>query len=287
VNYYQRHIGDYIKDTAHLSLLEHGVYVRLLDVYYSRESGIADAEAARLVGARSEDERAALETVLNEFFVLADGLWTHSRCEREIEQFKAKAEKAASSARKRWHSEGNAKAMPTHSERMANAVPTQCEGNAPINQEPITNNQESASALSARAARPRQTEMPEDFAVTDRVKCWAAEKGYDRLGEHLDAFRRKVAANGYTAVSWDDKFMEAIREDWAKLRGRTSTGAAPPPERSDAAWHDSVAGIRTKGVELGVGDWDQAAAEVGNAPQWPTYRAKVFRAAGHVPARGH
>lgn len=152
MNYYQRHIGDYLKDTAHLSLLEHGVYGRLLDVYYSRESGIADAEAARLVGARSEDERAALETVLNEFFVLADGLWTHSRCEREIEQFKAKAEKAASSARKRWHSEGNAKAMPTHSERMANAVPTQCEGNAPINQEPITNNQERTNVRSARAS---------------------------------------------------------------------------------------------------------------------------------------
>ena len=138
-----------------------------------------------------------------------------------------------------------------------------------------------------RATRPRQTAMPEDFAVTDQVKRWAAEKGYDRLGEHLDAFRRKVAANGYTAVSWDDKFMEAIREDWAKLRGRTSTGAAPPPERSDSAWHESVAGIRTKGVELGVGDWDQAASEVGKAPPWPTYRAKVFQAAGHVPAREH
>jgi uncharacterized protein YdaU (DUF1376 family) len=32
VNYYERHIGDYLKDTAHLSLLEHGIYTRLLDV---------------------------------------------------------------------------------------------------------------------------------------------------------------------------------------------------------------------------------------------------------------
>ena len=32
--------------------------------------------------------------------------------------------------------------------------------------------------------------------------------------------------------------MEAVREDWAKLRGRAPNGAAPPPDRpltSDAA----------------------------------------------------
>lgn len=153
MNYYQRHIGDYLKDTAHLSLLEHGVYGRLLDVYYSRECGIDDAEAARLVGARSDEERKALETILNEFFVLEAGIWTHGRCDKEIAQFRAKAEKAASSARKRWQSDGNANAMRTHSERSADAVPTQCEGNAPINQEPRTNNQDSANALSARVTQ--------------------------------------------------------------------------------------------------------------------------------------
>ena len=48
MNYYERHIGDYLKDTAHLSLLEHGVYSRLLDVYYTRESPIPAADAERL-----------------------------------------------------------------------------------------------------------------------------------------------------------------------------------------------------------------------------------------------
>jgi hypothetical protein len=48
VNYYERHIGDYLKDTAHLSLLEHGIYTRLLDVYYTRECPIPKAEVSRL-----------------------------------------------------------------------------------------------------------------------------------------------------------------------------------------------------------------------------------------------
>ena len=84
VNFYKRHIGDYLKDTAHLSLLEHGVYTRLLDVYYTRESGIPDDQASRLIGARSKDECAALKIVLGEFFKLVDGMWMQDRCEREI-----------------------------------------------------------------------------------------------------------------------------------------------------------------------------------------------------------
>lgn len=84
MNFYKRHIGDYLKDTAHLTLLEHGVYSRLLDVYYTRESGIPDAQAARLIGARGKEETAALKVVLDEFFELVDGTWIQDRCEREI-----------------------------------------------------------------------------------------------------------------------------------------------------------------------------------------------------------
>ena len=54
INYYKRHIGDYMKDASHLSLLEHGVYMRLLDVYYTRESAVPVDHAARLFGARSK-----------------------------------------------------------------------------------------------------------------------------------------------------------------------------------------------------------------------------------------
>ncbi|WP_256946651.1 MULTISPECIES: YdaU family protein [Burkholderia] len=84
MNFYKRHIGDYLKDTAHLSLLEHGVYTRLLDVYYTREAGIPDDQAARLIGARARDELSALKVVLGEFFELVDGTWVQQRCEREI-----------------------------------------------------------------------------------------------------------------------------------------------------------------------------------------------------------
>ena len=126
MNYYERHIGDYLKDTAHLSLLEHGIYTRLLDVYYTRETAIPADQAARLIGARSKEEREAMDAVLAEFFVLVDGAFVQQRCEREIERYGDKQRKAKASADARWRGRekpesSNADAMRTHSERMPDA----------------------------------------------------------------------------------------------------------------------------------------------------------------------
>lgn len=94
MNYYKRHIGDYAAATRHLSLLEHGVYCLMLDVYYTSEKALpVDTRAVqRLVNARTEDERAGVEVVLQEFFELhADG-WHQARCDKEIHHKQAKGE---------------------------------------------------------------------------------------------------------------------------------------------------------------------------------------------------
>ena len=76
----------------------------------------------------------------------------------------------------------------------------------------------------------RKTRIPPDFGVSERVRKWADAKGYGMLEQHLEALKRKCAANDYKKLSWDDFFMEAIREDWAKLRARALNGSAPPPD---------------------------------------------------------
>lgn len=144
MNYYERHIGDYLKDTAHLSLLEHGIYTRLLDVYYTRESALPDEQVARLIGARSKEEKDALQAVLAEFFVKTEAGWYQDRCNREIARYQEKQSKARSSANARWgakppQSDGNANAS-------ANALRTHCEGNAPNHQTPDTSIKTSSSS---------------------------------------------------------------------------------------------------------------------------------------------
>lgn len=63
----------------------------------------------------------------------------------------------------------------------------------------------------------RKTPLPDDFAISDNVKAWASKKGHSRLPEHLESFKSKCKANGYQYVDWDAAFMEAIRNDWARL----------------------------------------------------------------------
>lgn len=94
MNYYERHLGDYAKDAGHLTMLEHGAYTLLLDRYYTTEQGIPAEQAHRVCRARTEDERAAVDIVLAEFFVLEDGAWKHTRVEREITKMQAKVKAA-------------------------------------------------------------------------------------------------------------------------------------------------------------------------------------------------
>jgi uncharacterized protein YdaU (DUF1376 family) len=87
VNYYERHLGDYAKDAGHLSMLEHGAYTLLLDRYYTTEQPIPADQAHRVCRARTKEERAAVDAVLAEFFVLVDGAWKSGRADREIAQY--------------------------------------------------------------------------------------------------------------------------------------------------------------------------------------------------------
>ena len=84
-----------------------------------------------------------------------------------------------------------------------------------------------AAPSPVKKAKKAKTPLQDDFSVSDAVKAWAGKAGYDRLDEHLDAFKRKAAANGYAYVNWDAAFMEAVREDWAKLR--TTRNGSPAP----------------------------------------------------------
>ena len=74
MNYYERHLGDYAKETTHLSILEHGAYCLLLDRYFITEHGIPQGQEFRVSRAHTKEERSAIESVLSEFFVLRDGM---------------------------------------------------------------------------------------------------------------------------------------------------------------------------------------------------------------------
>lgn len=129
MNYYEHHLGDYAQATAHLSFVEDAAYSRLIRKYYAQEKPLpADLAATqRLVGARTKEEKEAVETVLSEFFELRDDGWHNKRCDEEIARYLDKQIKAKRSAKARWdpdgaQCDGNANAMRTHSEGNADGM---------------------------------------------------------------------------------------------------------------------------------------------------------------------
>ena len=92
MNYYKRHLGDYARDTGHLTALEHGIYTLLLDWYYVNECPIPFEKAVRI--ARGNPEQTQM--VLDEFFKRQETGqkgWIHSRADREIQEYRIKAER--------------------------------------------------------------------------------------------------------------------------------------------------------------------------------------------------
>lgn len=94
MNYYPHHIGDYLKDTAHLTMIEDGAYRRLIDLYYLHEQPLPaeKRQVYRLARASSTAERKAIDTILGEYFSLGDDGWMHRRCEEELSRSRGKAE---------------------------------------------------------------------------------------------------------------------------------------------------------------------------------------------------
>jgi uncharacterized protein YdaU (DUF1376 family) len=108
MNWYPHYPGDYTRDTAHLSLVQHGAYRLLLDHYYSTASPLPSEASTlyRICRAFDEGERNAVDFVISQFFELrADG-HHNSRADRQLviqdEQHRRLSEGARKTNAKRW-----------------------------------------------------------------------------------------------------------------------------------------------------------------------------------------
>jgi len=134
--FYVRHLGDYTRDTGHLTLPEQGVYTMLLDRFYATEKPFSEREAMQVCRPRNKVEREAVHRILDDFFLKTSSGYVNKRALREIERMHAKRLKAKESAETRW--------MRTHSERNANGMLSN-------NQYPITKSAK-VSTLPANSA---------------------------------------------------------------------------------------------------------------------------------------
>lgn len=155
MHYYQHNIGDYRRDTSHLSMLEHGAYRLLMDWHYLSEEPIPKEtnEVYRRLSARTEDERVAIQTVLKDYFEIGENGYFQGRCIAEIDAYRAKAKRAMTNGKLGGRPPKTKEvilANPEKTTSQANSIT-----NKPIN--PLTNKVSKDTSADAR--------MPDDLDV--------------------------------------------------------------------------------------------------------------------------
>lgn len=85
MNFYKHYIGDFQRDTGHLSLTERGAYLALIHHYYATEKPLPAGHDAlcRIAGAFTTVERKAVKVAMAFFTVVESGLM-HNRIEAEL-----------------------------------------------------------------------------------------------------------------------------------------------------------------------------------------------------------
>lgn len=213
---YQHNIKTFNNATRHLTRVERSLYRDLIELYYDTEQPLPADDfdrLARRVLAVSEEEKAALQYVLDEFFVKTGNVYSHDYCDETIEKFhtattaKAKAGKASAEARKKKAASRKAGRSDkqeqdlTDDEQALNDSSTDEQRN-PTNQKPETRNQ-----LNKKNNKKRK--LPSDFQLTEllsrrAVNYWR-EQGREDLNPvgQFDQFRAHHKAKGSTMMDWD------------------------------------------------------------------------------------
>lgn len=85
MNFIKLFIGDYLRDTGHLSIAEHGAYLLMLQHFYATEKPLPVGKALhRLLRAESKTDRDAIDAIARLFWIEMDGGLVNQRGLKEF-----------------------------------------------------------------------------------------------------------------------------------------------------------------------------------------------------------
>jgi uncharacterized protein YdaU (DUF1376 family) len=235
MNYYERHLGDYAKDTAHLTMIEHGAYCLLLDRYYGTDKGIPVDQAHRIARARTKDEKLAVDAVLTEFFRMADGVWINKRAEEEIEKAFVKINAAKENGKKG----GRPKKINPEDEKETQEKPTglfvgsESETQQKAHQSPVTSHQTNTGDIPSPISNPALTHGDDEkpSSPAEWIEVFAEQHGVDV--DHRNFHDRKKFWPLASAWSNAGVTVGQMRAACSKAHGESKESIAWLPAYAD------------------------------------------------------
>lgn len=233
MHYYQHHIGDFIKATARLTDSQAMAYLRLIWMYYDTERPLKpDTKLlAFQIGATVEET----ELLLESYFWLAENGWHHTRCDKEIAEYRAFLEKKSNAGRASAERRKNSSA--TGVEQVLNGCSTDVQ--LTTNHKPLTINHKPNKNKAVITAAPdgvsndtweafvtlrRAKKAPVTKRALDGIRAEAQKAGWP-----LDAVMTEMAARGWTGfkASWVQEKQTASDERKNVLAALTRGLATP------------------------------------------------------------
>lgn len=231
--YLPLYVGDYLKDTGHLTTEEHGAYFLILMRMWSAGGALPNDEArlARLAGVSVKKWR-PIWASLSEFFLIEEGQVSHKRIAAELEKAKGLREKRAAAGAKG----GAAKPLKNHGPKQANAeaelkqiISGQEDKDASQAQHPSAGQGKPDLNLiesQLREASGQQNDPTPSLFVLSAPLGWL-ESGHDWQLDVIPTVRSVAARMSRKPRHWD-YYTEPIREASAKRRGMTLAPAVAP-----------------------------------------------------------
>ena len=245
------YIGDYLRDTGHLTVAEHGAYFLLLIQAWTRGGSLpADSERLRILTKMDARDWKRSQGTVMEFFTRDGDTFRHKRVDREIaiaatttEQRRA-AGKASAQAREAQR-RGNARStsvatgpqqsadetadLHLHQEEESNPpyapLPPECRAAARPAEGVAADEEGSRPRLTAK----RGTRLPADWQLDPAGAAYATEHGVDPAlaAEEFRNYWLARPGRDATKLNWAATFRNRVLE--LAERGRFRLNASPTP----------------------------------------------------------
>lgn len=239
--WYAFYPADYEQDTAHLTLMQHGAYRRLLDHYYSTGKPLpANAGVLhRICRAFDDAERAAVNHIMATFFKLADDGYHSGRVDKELLKASEISEKRKDAANSRY-AKAPANAVQMH---------TQLQPQSQIQPQKIEESTASQAKTRPKARKGLPAGFPSEADLDWSKTLWLQRSRSDLcsgIQDEIAKFRDHYEGHGKSMASWPAAWRTWTRNA-IKYNNGGHNGRSKPSSAHDkffAAGESIIADLR-------------------------------------------
>lgn len=241
MKFYSFEIGNWDASTKYLNVVEKGVYLELLNAYYTTEKPLSDLFCKRVAIAMQMDLQMDLVctvfAILEQFFYKTEEGWRHKKCDEVIAKYHDISEKRSESAKKR----GKKQTVVMQAQCESKAIAEQLQSNSkPIEPLSINHNLEDIykeKNIKKRSHRSSDIAKPDDVSeqVWNDFVTLRKTKKAPITETAINGFRKDAEKNG---VSLEEVIAFAVKNGYQGSYYKKEQGATSAiPKAPDITNH--------------------------------------------------